>query len=197
MKESRLIIIVLIILSIIVGPIAFLVNKFCFSYDWINFSTNIYCGIVVGLITSICQYWSAKRKIINNVYSLYFDIYRLYYYSENKSFFGHYASYSMYKKISELNPKISESLDEYCGFFKKYDKTYKKLNPRIQLSDKYKAKNIFKSLIYWFNKKNFNYIFSPIMREIEKILIGIDKTRFLKDKEEMGKMFNYLWESNY
>lgn len=193
MKESRLIIIVLIILSIIVGPIAFLANNFCFCYDWISFSTNIYCGIIVGLITSICQYWSAKRKIINNVYSLYFDIYRLYYYSKNKSFLGHYASYSVYKKIDELNPKINESLDEYCGFFRKYDKTYKKLNPRIQLY-KYKAKNIFKSLICWFNKNKFNYIFSPIMKEIEKILISIDKIRFLKDKEEMIKMFNYIWE---
>ena len=37
-------------------------------------------------------------------------------------FLFHYNSFSIYKKLIDLNPKIIEELDEYHGFFKKYDK---------------------------------------------------------------------------
>ena len=43
----------------------------------------------------------------------------------------------------ELNPKIVETLDEYHGLFKKYDSTYKRLNPTIKLEENYKAKNMY------------------------------------------------------
>lgn len=88
MKESRLIIIFSIILAIITTLI---VNILHYIYptiiDYEGVLTNIYCGIIVGLVTSICQYFIQKRKIINNVYSAYFDIYRSYYYSKKQTVF--------------------------------------------------------------------------------------------------------------
>ena len=159
--------------------------------DYIGILTNIYCGIIVGLVTSVCQYFVQKRKIINNIYSAYFDIYRSYYYSKNKPFLLHYNIVSIYKKIIDLNPKIVETLDEYHGFFKKHDKTYKKLNPQINIGDHFKFENLIKTL-FWFNKKSFNKVIEPTILEFEKVLISIDKKRFEKEKEEMVKLYKQL-----
>ena len=197
MKESRLIIIVLLCLSVLLGPIFYLLYlMYPNLFDYINIATNLYCGILVGLITSICQYCSSRRKIINDIYNAYFDVYRSYYYSKNKSFLWHYNSYGVYKKMIELNPKIIEALDEYHGLFKKYDKTYRKLNPTIKFGNNYKAQNMIKSFLSWFNKKSFDGIFEPLMKEIENILISINEKRFEKDKIEMIRTFNYVWSNS-
>lgn len=194
MKESRLIIIVLLVFFVLLGPIFYFLNLiYPDLFDYMNVATNLYCGIIVGLITSICQYCSSKRKIINSIYGAYFDVYRSYYYSKNKTFLWHYNSYGVYKRIIELNPRIVEALDEYYGFFKKYDNTYKKLNPAIKLEDNYKAKIVIKSFLSWFNKKSFNSIFEPLMKEVESILININQKRFEKDREEMIRMYNFVW----
>ena len=195
MKESRLIIIFSIVLAIITMIMTILMNYIWpNSIDYIGVLTNIYCGIIVGLVTSICQYFVQKRKIINNVYSAYFDIYRSYYYSKNRPFLFHYNSFSIYKKLIDLNPKIIEALDEYHGFFKKHDKTYKKLNPTINLGDNYKVKKVVKSIFCWFNKKYFDSSVEPLVFEIEKILTTINNKRFEKDKEEMIKLYNYSFD---
>lgn len=197
MKESRLMIIVTLCLFILLGPLFYLFYLIHPNLlDYVNIATNLYCGIIVALITSICQYCSAKRRIINSIYSAYFDVYRSYYYSKNKSFLWHYNSYGVYKKMIELNPKIVEALDEYHGLFKKYDKTYRKLNPRIKFGNNYKAQNMIKSFLSWFNKKSFDGIFEPLMKEVENILININIKRFEKDKTEMIKMFNYVWSNS-
>lgn len=197
MKESRLMIIVTLCLFILLGPFFYLFYLIHPNLlDYVNIATNLYCGIIVALITSICQYCSAKRKIINSIYSAYFDVYRSYYYSKKKSFLWHYNSYGVYKKMIELNPKIVEALDEYHGLFKKYDKTYRKLNPTIKFGNNYKAQNMIKSFLSWFNKKSFDGIFEPLMKEVENILININIKRFEKDKTEMIKMFNYVWSNS-
>lgn len=194
MKESRLIIIVLFVFFVLLGPSFYLLNLlYPDLIDYMNVATNLYCGIIVGLITSICQFCSSKRKIINSIYGAYFDVYRSYYYSKNKVFLWHYNSYSVYKKIIDLNPRIVEALDEYHGFFKKYDNTYKKLNPTIKLENNYKAKIMIKSFLSWFNKKSFYSIFEPLMKEVENILININQKRFEKDREEMIRMYNFVW----
>lgn len=190
-------IIVTLCLFILLGPLFYLFYLIHPNLlDYVNIATNLYCGIIVALITSICQYCSAKRKIINSIYSAYFDVYRSYYYSKNKSFLWHYNSYGVYKKMIELNPKIVEALDEYHGLFKKYDKTYRKLNPRIKFGNNYKAQNMIKSFLSLFNKKSFDGIFEPLMKEVENILININIKRFEKDRTEMIKMFNYVWSNS-
>lgn len=197
MKESRLMIIVSLCLFILIGPLFYLLYLIYPNlFDYMNVATNLYCGVIVALITSICQFYTSKRKIINNIYHAYFDVYRSYYYSKNKPFLWHYNSYSVYKKIIELNPKIVEALDEYHGLLKKCDKTYKKLNPIIKLGDNYKARNIMKSFLSWFNKKSFDYTFESLIKEIETILINIDEKRFKKDKAELNRIFNYVWDNN-
>lgn len=194
MKESKIIIIILMLFSILLIPLWLLTDYYCSGIDVASIFTNLYCGIVVGIITSICQYYSARSKIINRIYCLYFDFYRTYYYSNNKPIIGHYSSSMLATKLCDLNPKISEQLDDYCGFFKKHDKTYKKLNPRIELSDNYKIKDYNKSILYLFNKNNYDKFFSPIIADIEKILNNINEKRFKKDKEEMTRLFDYILE---
>ncbi len=194
MKESRLIIIVSLCLFILVGPIFYLFNLLYPNLiDYMNVTTNLYCGIIVGLLTSICQYYTSRRRIINRIYDAYFSFYRTYYFSKSRTFLWHYNSYSVYKKMIELNQKIIEALDEYHGFIKKYDSTYKKLNPVIKLEENYKAKNLIKSFFLWFNKKSFATFFAPLMKEIENILLNINAKRFKKDKVEMIRMYNFVW----
>ena len=101
----------------------------------------------------------------------------------------------MYKKITELTPKIVGELDKYYGFFFKHDKKYKRLNPIIYLNNNYKTYNIAESLFKWHNKNQFNKIFDPLIKEIENILININQTRFENDKKEMIKIHNYMWAS--
>ena len=197
MKESRLIILVSLCLFVLIRPILHLLLLIRPNlFDYSSVATNLYCGVIVGLITSICQYCISRRKVINDVYSAYFDLYRSYYYTINKPFLWHYNSYNVYKKIIELNPKIVEALDEYHGLFNKYDNTYKKLNPKIKLEDNYKATNLIKLFLLWINKKSFNVVFEPLMKEVENILISINEKRFEKDKVEMIKMFNYVWNTS-
>ena len=197
MKESKVIIIVLIALMIIIHP-AILILKFTAPdiIDFYGVETNLYCGIIVGLITSICQYYVARRKIVTAVYNAYFDIYKSYFYSKNNTFLGHYNSYDLSKKLIELNPKIIEALDEYDGLFKKYDKTYKKLNPKVNIIENYKLKHLKKTIYKCFNKKEFYLYFEPFMKNIEDILININKDRFKKDQDNMIRMYNYIFDSN-
>ena len=195
MKEARLIIIGSIILTIITTVVAVgMYYVYPKLIDYFSILTNIYCGIVVGLVTSICQYYVQKRKIINEVYNAYFEIYRSYYYSKNKPFLFHYNTFYIYKKMMDLNPKIIEILDEYHGFFKKQNRFYKKMNPTITFGDNYKAKKIIKSLLSWFNKKYFETSIEPLILEIEKILININKKRFENDKQSMIKLYNYSFD---
>ena len=195
MKESRLIIIFSAALAFITTIFAIIMNNMCPNLlDYVGIITNIYCGIIVGLVTSIVQYFVQKRKIINIVYGAYFDIYRSYYYVKNNSFLFHYNVYSVYKKILELNPKIVDALDEYHGIFKKHDKLYKKLNPSIPLLESYKRKNILKSFIYLFNGKQMKETLEPLILEIENILNSINKKRFLQDKKDMVRMHDFVYK---
>lgn len=195
MKEGRILIIGSIILSIIIAIISYILNTYYPSkLDYYDIARNLYYGLFMSLLTGLCQYFVNKRKIINNIYGYYFDIYRTHYYAKNKPILGHYNSYGLYKKIVELNSKTNESLDEYHGLFIKKDKTYKKLDPTVKL-DNYKGKYIEKSFLMIFNKKYFNMAYEPLIKAIEKILIDINKKRFEKDKADMMSIYNSLWSN--
>lgn len=195
MRESRMIIISLFLLSTILGPSLYIINLlYPNQVDYFSIGCNLYCGIMVGLITSICQFCTARRRIINTVYSAYLDIYRTYYISKKKTFLFHYNQYTIMKKMEEMNFNISSALDEYHGLFIQHDRIYKKINPKIQILENYKARNIKKSVYYLFNKKYFNMVFDPFMNEIEKILMDINKRRYKSDKENMIKLYNYIMD---
>ena len=135
MKESRVIIIILIIMGIILIPFGFLLklleNRMCLENHILNIITNLECGVIVGLVTAICQYFMAKRRIINSVYSLYFELYTTYYTVRNKEFLHHINTLAFFNKLTELSSKIKDSLSEYHGFFKKNDSMYMIMNPQI------------------------------------------------------------------
>lgn len=196
MKEARIITIIFIVLSVVMAPILYFCSLFNSNFDWCGIGTNLYCGIIVGLITSVCQYFIAKNRIINNIYSLYFDLYRTYYYTKNNSFLYHYNAYNLYKRMCELSPKVSENLSEYHAFFRKYDKIYFKLNPKILCPSGFRRNNIIKSIFLFFNKKQFIETFSPFMKDVENILININETKFIKDRDEMIKLYNFFCGSS-
>ena len=51
-----------------------------------------------------------------------------------------------------------------------------------------------KTLVKWFNEKSVDKSIEPFINEVENILKGIDEKRFQEDKEQMIKMFNYIWK---
>ncbi len=193
MKESRIIIIISIIMLIAFIPF-FYILKICGmnSELSINIITNLGCGIIVGLVTAICQYCIAKRRIVSTVYGLYFELYTTYYYVKNKEILHHYNSLAIFKKLTELSSKIKDAVSEYHGLFKEHDSMYIKINPSINMNEKYKTKKMVKTIIKWFNEKAFDESIEPFMNEVESILKKIDEKRFEEDKEQMIKMFNYL-----
>ena len=195
MKESRAIMIILVIMGVVLIPLLFVLQACGMEKNLsINIITNLECGVIVGLVTAICQYFIAKHRIVSTVYGLYFELYTTYYYVKNKEILHHHNSLALFKKITELSNKIKDTLFEYHGFLKKEDSMYKRMNPQIELGDNYKAEKYIKTLVKWFNKKEFNESVEPFINEIEKILKSIDEKRFEEDKKQMIKMFKYIWE---
>lgn len=194
MKESRTIIIISVIMMILLIPFGLFLKILGVDGELcVSIITNLECGVIVGYVTAICQYFTAKRRIINSVYGLYFDLYRTYYTAENKSFFYHFNAISIFKKLTELSAKINESLGDYHGIFRKKDSMYMKMDPQVKMCEGYKARNLIKVLFLWFNRKSFDRTIEPFIKDIEKILIDIDKEKFERDKQQMVNMFNFVW----
>jgi len=153
MKESRIIIIISIIIMVALIPMLYFLQLFGINQELsINIITNLECGVIVGLVTAICQYFMAKRRIINAVYGLYFELYTTYYTVRNKEFLHHINTLAFFNKVTELSSKIKDSLSEYHGFFKKNDSIYMIMNPQINMGENYKAEKMIKTLVKWFNE---------------------------------------------
>ncbi len=195
MKESRIIIIISIIIMVALIPMLYFLQLFGINQELsINIITNLECGVIVGLVTAVCQYFMAKRRIINAVYGLYFELYTTYYTVRNKEFLHHINTLAFFNKLTELSSKIKDSLSEYHGFFKKNDSIYMIMNPQINMGENYKAEKMIKTLVKWFNEESFDKSIEPFINEVENILKNIDKERFEEDKKQMINMFNYIWK---
>ena len=194
MKESRMLIIASMCFFIVISFTLYICNKvFPGIIDYASVATNFYCAIIVALITSICQFYSARNRVVNRIYNSYFSIYKAHYYSKNKPILGHYNSMNVYKKVIEENYRINEALDEYHGMFRKHDKLYKKINFNVELGEHYTAKKVKKTISKWLNKEYYDDVVGNLIIEVEKILNNINRKRFEKDKEKMIKMYNYAW----
>ncbi len=195
MKESRIIIIISIIIMVALIPMLYFLQLFGINQELsINIITNLECGVIVGLVTAVCQYFMAKRRIINAVYGLYFELYTTYYTVRNKEFLHHINTLAFFNKLTELSSKIKDSLSEYHGFFKKNDSIYMIMNPQINMGENYKAEKMIKTLVKWFNEESVDKSIEPFINEVENILKNIDKERFEEDKKQMINMFNYIWK---
>ena len=178
MKEARFISWVLIILFIIFLILDCILYHYSLSFG-VDIISNIICGLLVGFITSLCQYFVCNNNIKYGVYNLYYDIFYTYYsIRKNKKFF-HYDSLGFYKKIADNNVKISSLLEEYHGFFKKEDKLYKTLNPNIEY--KGLGKIMKKSIFSWINVDSFYEGTVPIISAVESVLRLINNEKFEKD----------------
>ena len=190
MKEARIITIVLFVLMIILFPI----NIYCFSsnYELIgNIISNINCGLLVGFITSLCQFFINKRRIKDEIYSLYYDIYYTYWIVLNNSIIR-YNAFNFYNKIAKNGSKIVALLDDYHGLIIKEDKLYKVINSEIDYTGL--GKEAKKSIFSLFNKKSFIKSSSPIINCIEGILKNINKNRFEKDFNNSIDLYNRVFK---
>ena len=194
MKESRVIAIALTFIGIILTTtIVVIENLYPNFLDCIKWLEVVWTSLSVSIITAVIQYCVNRRRIINTIYELYFDLYQTYYNINQSSFLFHFNIISIYKKLVEVNSKVTSILDDYHGIIKEHDKKFKQLNPDIKLYEGMKVKKIRKTILKWCNKKAIEITFEPLILEVEKILLNINTKRFIKDKENMIKMHNYLY----
>ena len=94
MKEAKVVTIVSTILLIILMPLG---AYYYFASEFIyNILISVITGIVVTIITSLCQYFVMKEKIKNNIFNCYFDMYKVIYVSKHKKVLFHYPVLNIY-----------------------------------------------------------------------------------------------------
>lgn len=191
MKEAKVVTIVSTILLIILMPLG---AYYYFASEFIyNILISIITGIVVTIITSLCQYFVMKEKIKNNIFNCYFDMYKAIYVSKHKKVLFHYPVLNIYKKLLVFSDELSKNLSEYSSFYPTArNKLYKKLNPTLNPNfDKFNIKNLSK-LILPLNSKRFKELIIPMQETLEKILREINVKKFEKELMEYKKIYKVL-----
>ena len=191
MKEAKVVTIVSTILLIILMPLG---AYYYFASEFIyNILISIITGIVVTIITSLCQYFVMKEKIKNNIFNCYFDMYKAIYVSKHKKVLFHYPVLNIYKKLLVFSDELSKNLSEYSSFYPTArNKLYKKLNPTLNPNfDKFNIKNLSK-LVLPLNSKRFKELIIPMQETLEKILIEINVKKFEKELMEYKKIYKVL-----
>ena len=191
MKEAKVVTIVSTILLIILMPLG---AYYYFASEFIyNILISIITGIVVTIITSLCQYFVMKEKIKNNIFNCYFDMYKVIYVSKHKKVLFHYPVLNIYKKLLVFSDELSKNLSEYSSFYPTArNKLYKKLNPTLNPNfDKFNIKNLSK-LILPLNSKRFKELIIPMQETLEKILREINVKKFEKELMEYKKIYKVL-----
>ena len=191
MKEAKVVTIVSTILLIILMPLG---AYYYFASEFIyNILISVITGIVVTIITSLCQYFVMKEKIKNNIFNCYFDMYKAIYVSKHKKVLFHYPVLNIYKKLLVFSDELSKNLSEYSSFYPTArNKLYKKLNPTLNPNfDKFNIKNLSK-LILPLNSKRFKELIIPMQETLEKILREINVKKFEKELMEYKKIYKVL-----
>ena len=191
MKEAKVVTIVSTILLIILMPLG---AYYYFASEFIyNILISIITGIVVTIITSLCQYFVMKEKINNNIFNCYFDMYKAIYVSKHKKVLFHYPVLNIYKKLLVFSDELSKNLSEYSSFYPTArNKLYKKLNPTLNPNfDKFNIKNLSK-LVLPLNSKRFKELIIPMQETLEKILREINVKKFEKELMEYKKIYKVL-----
>lgn len=191
MKEAKVVTIVSTILLIILMPLG---AYYYFASEFIyNILISIITGIVVTIITSLCQYFVMKEKIKNNIFNCYFDMYKAIYVSKHKKVLFHYPVLNIYKRLLVFSDELSKNLSEYSSFYPTArNKLYKKLNPTLNPNfDKFNIKNLSK-LILPLNSKRFKELIIPMQETLEKILREINVKKFEKELMEYKKIYKVL-----
>ena len=191
MKEAKVVTIVSTILLIILMPLG---AYYYFASEFIyNILISVITGIVVTIITSLCQYFVMKEKIKNNIFNCYFDMYKAIYVSKHKKVLFHYPVLNIYKKLLVFSDELSKNLSEYSSFYPTArNKLYKKLNPTLNPNfDKFNIKNLSK-LVLPLNSKRFKELIIPMQETLEKILREINVKKFEKELMEYKKIYKVL-----
>ena len=191
MKEAKVVTIVSTILLIILMPLG---AYYYFASEFIyNILISVITGIVVTIITSLCQYFVMKEKIKNNIFNCYFDMYKAIYVSKHKKVLFHYPVLNIYKKLLVFSDELSKNLSEYSSFYPTArNKLYKKLNPTLNPNfDKFNIKNLSK-LVLPLNSKRFKELIIPMQETLEKILREINVKKFEKELMECKKTYKVL-----
>ncbi len=187
MRETRNIIFVTLACSILLGIL--------YEFEFIKNSellfslvTNLWCGFIVSFITSSCQFYSQRSKIVSGVYSNYLDLYQLFYYTIISERYGRSFDFkSVISTMEDVNQRNIELLSDYHGLFFKEDMTYKNLNPSMELYETFKDVHIGSDC---FSSTKFEEISAPIVNRIEKNLKAIDNRKFESDYKRIAAFWD-------
>lgn len=189
MKVSKTIVIILSVIFAVLLPI--LIYYYSASKLVYNILVSIMTGIIVSLITSLCQYFVCRKEIKDKIFNCYFELYKAIYASEHTKLLFHYNVVNIYKKSIDFDKELSKYISEYSGFISnKRSKLYKKLNPNVFINFNMFNKKNFIKLIIPFNSKQFNNLIISIKEILEQILRIIDYKKFDKDVKDFIKIFN-------
>lgn len=191
MKEAKIITIISSSISLILIP--FVIYFYSTSKFIYNILISIITGVIVTIITSLCQYFVIKGKIKNNIFNCYFDMYKAIYASQHKRLLFHYPVHNIYDNLLVFSTNLSKNLAEYSSFFPaKNSKLYKRLNPTLNPDfNEFNIKNLSK-LFFPINSKRFNELIIPAQKALEKTLKEIDNKEFEKEFKEYKRLFYLL-----
>lgn len=173
MKETKWIIIILSILTII---LIFVEN---FSITMTEILHSLITGFIATIVVTIIQYLSYRNQIKNLIFESYYDFYlKIYAQSRKKKLF--YNTKEIYKQIFIFSKEFSDALSQYDSFIPKFlNPFYKKINPpSSELFDLFKLEKVKRLSLSFVSHKTFYKIAIPIQECLEKILIEIDKNKF-------------------
>lgn len=185
MKESKIIIISLYIFTLVITIIFHSLGAFSdLNGIAFNILCNLYSGILIGLITSYCTYFIEKKKIINDVYNCFWNLYV----NLSNEIGSSNLNYVNTKTFNDMfisdTLKLNNLLDNYSAFIpKKYDKYIKIINPKM---NNIKFDNIFtaEGITVEFLKQ--------LLLEIEEMLVLINSKKFFKNRKLYNIAFSLI-----
>lgn len=194
MKEAKTIIIIFSLILIFM-TLSIFIFPFCSSGIAFDIIISIITGLFVSILTAVCQYFVIRGKIIDNVFNCYLRLYKAIYSAEKYCNFFGYNVRGIWKELNSFAPKFSEYLGDFNGFIpNNYNKIYKKLNPNPNLNfNVFNVKNIMK-LIFPCNHSKFREIVLPAKKELEIILLNINRKKFKKDMNEYANISKKLYK---
>lgn len=188
MKEYRIVSIVLFI-GILATSIVLLF--FNLSNNYITIVQGILTGCIVSFVTSLTQYFVLKDKVKNDLYLIYLDYYREYFYLLKYQKGPHLKTDNIHKKLVEITPKLNIAIEEYSSFMGKNDSFYKLIHQDIEKKHSINAGDIknTKSIV---NIDAVKKVYGYYAETFKNVLMLINKDRFTKDETEMDEMYKKL-----
>lgn len=195
MKESKILTIVYSLLLLIM--IIFLVVGKDFADRYYDIIISIITGLIVGVITTVSQYFISKTRMKSEIFNLYYDYYR-FIINLNSSKICNFHSFviPIYFKTKDVYDKLSVILSDYSGFIsQKRNKFYLMVDPKIQIDNRIINRKIVLKLLLPINKKKYDKIFVPLCKKLRETLLKINKKKFNELEKFNEEFIKKIWNN--